>query len=265
MGRLPKSAAALGAATLLLAGGGAYALASSGGGTITVCVKHTGGTLYTATKCAKHDKKLSWNKQGPPGATGAIGPQGPKGDMGPPGATGGTGPKGDVGPQGPGGTILTYDATASASPTTTTVGTTLGDTWSAQCSIPAAGQARLTVFVQTSDGSFRADVGSESDDNGTGSSTAVSDNLPAGTITSPTLVASVTAPAARGASDGHSDILQLAPSPGHIVLHADAQTTSSPAAQTCHLSVESFPGTISATATSVRPASALSSAPLLGQ
>jgi hypothetical protein len=73
---LSKCAAALGAAALLVAGGGAYALASASGGTITVCVSHTDGTLYKATKCRKHDKKLSWNKQGLPGQ------QGPKGDTG---------------------------------------------------------------------------------------------------------------------------------------------------------------------------------------
>jgi hypothetical protein len=89
MGSLSKSAATLGAAALLLAGGAAYALASSSGGTITVCVKHKGGALYKAKRCAKHDKKLTWNKQGAPGETGATGPQGPKGDTGPqgPGAT----------------------------------------------------------------------------------------------------------------------------------------------------------------------------------
>jgi hypothetical protein len=99
MGRLSRSAAVLGAAALLILGGAAYALASSSDGTITVCVSHKGGTLYKARKCAKHDKQLSWNKQGlrgPRGATGATGPQGPHGV---------SGPKGDAdlaGPAGPG-------------------------------------------------------------------------------------------------------------------------------------------------------------------
>ena len=70
---------------LLVAGGGAYALASSGGGTITVCVSHKGGALYRAKKCAKHDKQLSWNKQGPQGATGPRGLQGAPGTPGTPG------------------------------------------------------------------------------------------------------------------------------------------------------------------------------------
>jgi hypothetical protein len=42
---------------------------------ITVCVKKSGGTLYSAKKCARGDKKLSWNKAGvagPAGADGAV-------------------------------------------------------------------------------------------------------------------------------------------------------------------------------------------------
>jgi len=91
---LSKSAAALGAATLLLAGGGAFALASSSTRTITVCVHHNGGALYKARKCARHDKMLSWNKQGPPGATGPRGPQGFQGTQGIQGAPGQTGQPG---------------------------------------------------------------------------------------------------------------------------------------------------------------------------
>lgn len=94
---LSKSAAMLGVAVLLLAGGAAYALASSTPSTITVCVKHTGGALYQAKKCAKHDSRLSWNKQGPAGARGVTGAIG---------ATGPQGPKGDTGPQGPGATTF---------------------------------------------------------------------------------------------------------------------------------------------------------------
>ncbi|MBV9417689.1 MAG: hypothetical protein JO363_22070 [Solirubrobacterales bacterium] len=85
MRRLSMLTAALGAAALILAGGGAYALASASSGTITVCVKHGDGSLYKAGKCARHDKQLSWNKQGVPGATGPQGPQGPQGVQGPAG------------------------------------------------------------------------------------------------------------------------------------------------------------------------------------
>jgi hypothetical protein len=97
MWSLSKSAATLGAGALLLGGGTAYALASSTGATITVCVKHDGGAFYKAKKCAKHDSRLSWNKQGSAGVTGATGATG---------AIGLRGPKGDTGAQGPGATTF---------------------------------------------------------------------------------------------------------------------------------------------------------------
>jgi hypothetical protein len=92
--RLSKSAAALGAAGVLVAAGGAYALASDGA-TITACVSHKSGTLYKAKRCAKHDKKLSWSKTGPQG------PPGPMGQTGAPGAAGATGAAGAPGDRGP--------------------------------------------------------------------------------------------------------------------------------------------------------------------
>lgn len=98
MGRWSKSFTASGVAGALIAGGGAYALASSSGGTITVCARHKSGTLYEAKRCAKHDKKLSWNKQGPPGSAGIPGPQG---STGMPGARGPQGIQGQHGVQGP--------------------------------------------------------------------------------------------------------------------------------------------------------------------
>jgi len=75
----------------LAAGGGGYALAS-GAGTITVCVRHNGGGLYKASKCAKRDKRLSWNQVGPRGSTGAPGAPGARGSAGQNGATGPVGP-----------------------------------------------------------------------------------------------------------------------------------------------------------------------------
>jgi hypothetical protein len=86
MGRLSKPAIAALVTALLIAGGGAYALASSTGSTISVCVNHTNRTLYKAKKCAKHDRKLSWNKQG------RTGPRGPQGTQGIQGVQGQTGP-----------------------------------------------------------------------------------------------------------------------------------------------------------------------------
>jgi hypothetical protein len=74
-----RVAVALSAVALICAaGGGAYA-ATSSGKKISVCIKHTGGDLYKAKKCAKHDKSLTWNQagiQGPQGVQGVSGVQG---------------------------------------------------------------------------------------------------------------------------------------------------------------------------------------------
>ena len=86
MRRLSGSTAILGVAGLLVVGGGGYALAATAGSsTITVCVTRSGGTLYKARKCAKHDHKLSWNAQGRQGSQGPQGSQGIQGIQGLPG------------------------------------------------------------------------------------------------------------------------------------------------------------------------------------
>jgi hypothetical protein len=97
VGRFSKLAAGLGATALLIAIAGAYALGSSSGGTITVCVSHKGGSLYRAKKCAKADRKLSWNKQGQPGPTGQSGAQGLPGIPGQQGVRGQQGIQGAPG------------------------------------------------------------------------------------------------------------------------------------------------------------------------
>jgi hypothetical protein len=74
--------AAIGVVLLLVAGGG-YALAS-GRGTIRACVHKHGHGLYLG-RCAKHDRKLSWNIRGVPGPRGATGAAGGTGSQGPPG------------------------------------------------------------------------------------------------------------------------------------------------------------------------------------
>jgi hypothetical protein len=93
-------AAAVGILAGLIAGG--YALASGGSDTIHACVHRHGGGIYIANKCAKRDRRISWNQAGPTGPRGA------------PGA---------AGPPGPGATSLVYNATSSTSPTRTTIGT----------------------------------------------------------------------------------------------------------------------------------------------
>ncbi len=110
------SAALVGVVVLLAAGGG-YAVASSSSKKITACVHKHGGGLYRG-KCAKHDKKLTWNTTGPSGAKGA------------PGATG---------PQGPGATSPVFDGAGTASPTATSLGTAGPYGLSAECVQPSAG------------------------------------------------------------------------------------------------------------------------------
>jgi hypothetical protein len=73
----------LGVLALVVAAGGGALAASGGGSTITVCVHKRGGTLYEAKKCQMHDKKLTWNNQGPQGSHGSPGSQGSTGPQGP--------------------------------------------------------------------------------------------------------------------------------------------------------------------------------------
>ncbi len=164
-----------------------------------------------------------------------AGAHGAKGDPGP------RGPKGDTGPQGPGATTLTYDANASGSPSQTTVGTVLSDTFSAECSIPSAGEAELKVYVMTSDGSLRWDYGGEFTDNGTSSTAANNVDLPAGTITSPQAIASASAEAGGSKSNHNSQVVQLGPEPGYLNVHSTAETTTGPTTEKCHLSILAFP------------------------
>jgi len=111
--RRPVLAFALGlavAATAAFAGSEAWARLGATEATsqvINACVKNN-GTIYLvdAGSCKKNETKITWNVEGPPGATGPQGPkgdpgpQGEKGDTGAPGATGGPGPKGDKGDTG---------------------------------------------------------------------------------------------------------------------------------------------------------------------
>jgi len=81
----------LGTAALAVALGGVALAAPGGQGKISACVSHRGGGLYRAGKCAKGDRRLSWNVTGPagePGPAGATGPQGAPGAQGPQGAPG---------------------------------------------------------------------------------------------------------------------------------------------------------------------------------
>jgi hypothetical protein len=87
---------ALAAIVLTVSGGGAYAFAATSSAKVSACVHHKGGVLYSSRKCAKHDKRMTWNVTGPEGQPGPRGPQG------------------QPGPQGPGAVEYTYDSTAPA-------------------------------------------------------------------------------------------------------------------------------------------------------
>ena len=74
----------------LLIGGGGYAIAAGGGGNVNGCVHKSSGDLYIKSKCHRGDRRLTWSKVGPRGATGATGARGATG------AAGATGPAGPV-------------------------------------------------------------------------------------------------------------------------------------------------------------------------
>jgi microcystin-dependent protein len=88
-----------GAVVLALAGAG-IALASSttsATNTLTACVKQANGAMRlagSAADCKNDETAVSWNAQGPAGATGPTGPQGETGPTGLQGPTGDTGPAG---------------------------------------------------------------------------------------------------------------------------------------------------------------------------
>jgi hypothetical protein len=189
--------------------------------------------------------KTALSTPGPKGEAGARGPEGPRGEAGPrgdSGTKGDTGPRGEVGPKGdtgPGASILNYDEVASATPTAKTLGTVLGVTFAATCSIPAAGEAEVKVLVSTSDGSLRWDVGTEATDPPTNEGRSTSVNAPPGTVIAPLPIAAATATAGGSSSDHNSQIVELAPERGYLNLHITASTQNS--AQTCHVSVMAFP------------------------
>jgi hypothetical protein len=171
------------------------------------------------------------------------GNRGPRGLAGAAGAAGAKGATGAQGPQGPGGSTLTYDANASASTTPTVLGTVLGDTIGATCTIPAAGETTLTVYMKTSDGSWNIDYQYLTYDSSAppGTTYVSRRNFPAGSFTSMLAIDSRHALAGE-LQEAQLDFDQLGPSPGKMIWHESAFTNP---AQTCHFSVLSFPTSIS--------------------
>ena len=96
-----------------LAGGVAYAAIPDGNGVIHGCYNtgaNPSGALRVidteaGAKCAKNEKPLAWNQQGPKGDKGDQGDPGPAGPAGPAGPTGATGPQGPQGPAGASGAV----------------------------------------------------------------------------------------------------------------------------------------------------------------
>lgn len=80
--------------------GGAYAATHDSSPTISACVHHNGGGLYTAHRCARGDARVTWNVTGPRGPSGAVGARGATGSQGPAGAQGTIGSQGATGPPG---------------------------------------------------------------------------------------------------------------------------------------------------------------------
>jgi hypothetical protein len=201
-----------------------------GGGAVAYAAGVINGSQIKNHSIAK--KKLT--KKAIKQLKGNRGPAGPAGAAGPPG------PKGDTGPQGPGGSIVTFDATGTASPTAKALGTFLGDTFSAKC-VTNAGDAELTLNFSTSDGSWVTDAGEIDSGSGGGSVFAGYINAPAGTFTAP-FAFTITATAGGDTESTSIDFVQSSPSSGSMTWNLTADTTGTN--PTCHASIESIPEAI---------------------
>jgi len=162
------------------------------------------------------------------------------------GPAGPPGPQGVPGPQGTEGTILAYDANAvTGSPTPTTVGTVLGDTYGATCT-SSSGSASFRLYLQTTDGSWTADFDSITHNSiDQILADAYHTNQPAGGLSTPQIVDALIADSGGHQADRQVDFVQLSPSPGLVTWHETAITTTAPSA-TCHLSIQAIPESLTA-------------------
>ena len=240
MKHLRHPATAVAAIALFVAFGGGAAAYASGLMSGSRIKNHS----IPAKKLTRSAVKSLRGQRGPRGPRGSRGLAGPRGATG---ATGATGPAGPTGPQGPGENIVTYDAAASATPVRTTLGTFLGATISASCSIPAAGQAQLNVYLQTTSGSWYADYSVVSDLNGTTGADASSVYAPPGAYSTPVRIHTVEADSGGHQSDARYDLTQTVPLAGSMIWHEDASTMNNhpfeDSLQTCHMSVQAIPAT----------------------
>jgi hypothetical protein len=83
---------------------------------IKVCVHRSGGGLYQARACKKHDQTLTWSRFGGQGSSGSAGAQGASGQQGAQGQQGPAGPQGPGGPQGTSGLTGPKGSTGATGP-----------------------------------------------------------------------------------------------------------------------------------------------------
>jgi hypothetical protein len=202
--------------------------------------------VVTKTKLSKATVAALKGKQGPQGVQGPQGPQGAQGSRG---------------PAGPGGSIFTFDANATATPSPTTLGTALGDTWAAECALNS-GHAELKIFLKTSDGSWTWDLGQELDGGTTSSVDAFHVALPVGTYSTSTDIGDDQGGTAPNELELEDQGEQLKPVPGYLAVHVTVLDTTAPS-HTCHMTVNAIPEAVTAAAAPKASGRTISHLPLL--
>ena len=129
-------------ALVIAASGGAYAAVRVSSPTISACVRHRGGGLYTAHRCARGDARVAWNVTGPRGPSGETGARGATGSPGPAGAQGSIGSQGTPGPPGATGPSDAFSGHKDGPVTIT-------DTPSTLASLPIPSAGRYVIFAKT--------------------------------------------------------------------------------------------------------------------
>ncbi len=153
------------------------------------------------------------------------------------------------------GSVLAFDAPATASPTPTTLGTVLGDTWAAECALDS-GHADLALFLKTTDGSWTYDLSQEIN---TPSADSFHRVFPAGSLSTSVNVGTEDGHAAPSDLELQDEGLQLTPEVGYLMLHLSVVDTTAPS-HSCHMSIEAIPQKLSGrVALGHRPQGAVSS------